>query len=137
MATETTTAPDPDDEGVVIEFDPGQFNRAERRGLQDRFGRHFEELLEFVDDGWFRRPIRVQQADGSYRAERLPVPPPIEVDGQKFYADDVLLAMLGVQLRKADPAADVSVLDEMGSAELDAAIRRGRAGKGGGTPPAS
>lgn len=137
MADEKTPDPAPDDEGLVIEFDPGQFNRAERRQLQDQFGRQFDELLEFIDDGWFRRPLRVQQADGSYSVERAPVPPPIEHGGERFYADDVLLAMLAVQVRRTDPTADTTWLDEMGAKELDAAIRRGRAGKGGGTPPAN
>ncbi len=133
MATKKKPDPEPEaDEGLVVELDPDSWNRAERRQLQDQFGRAFAELVEFVNDGFFRKAFRVEQADGSYAAARLPAPPPIEVVGNvgqpvKAYPDDVLIAMLTIQHKRTDPSATEAVFAEMGAAELRAAVERGKA----------
>lgn len=124
----------PKDEPVAFDLDLDSFNRAERRQLQDKYGRPFAGLIEFVSDGIFRHPIRVEQADGSFMPERMPMPEPIVVKGnvgqpENVWPDDVLIEMVLIQGRRDGGQVDEDLLAGMGQDELRAAVDRGRAGK--------
>lgn len=128
----------PEEDLVVLDLDLDSFNRADRKHLQDKFGVAFAGLIEFVSDGIFRRLMRVEQADGSFVAERMPMPDPIVVTGnvgqpEHVWPDDVLIEMVLVQAKRDGSDVDEALLAGMGQAELRAAIDRGRQGKA--TPP--
>ena len=109
---------------IEIELDPGSFNRKERLELQAKYGRHFDELVEFVDGGMIDRRktyVRASEEDGGAVLTVMPpdAPKPLtKLDGSPAFADDVLIDMLLVVRRRTHPETPASFFDNLTYEEL-------------------
>ena len=125
---------DDQDDGLSIEFDPGSFTAPERRQIQERFGRQFEDLLNIVDAGVLRaKPVlRRDPANEEQVLTVLPAPPPepfTDPAGELVFADQVLIAMLAVVASRDGSEVDPSTFDDWTVDDLLAAVGRGEPGK--------
>lgn len=114
----------------VIAFDEGSFVRAERRELQAKYNRHFDDLLLYIETGLTLRDVGYQRdSDGSI-VTVLPPPAPepiLGLDGAPVFADDVLIEMLTIIAKRDNPAASSAMFDDYTTTDLVESIRAGKA----------
>lgn len=133
MATKKTAKKDEEGEGrTLVAFDEGSFVRAERRALQVKYNRHFDDLLLYIDAGLVRRDVSFERDPEDPTRVYTILPPPApeiitNVDGSPVFADDVLISMLLVIAQRDNPEATEAMFADYSTRDLLTAIRQGKA----------